>query len=102
MLSRGDRRGRCSGSGEGRWFVVMGDLERCNSSMVGGFWCTFSADGLEVLWTPLSVGKREGQSETLMDAQGREPHSSPKGDKHGARAGVGRPFSPRCGVFFPA
>lgn len=101
MLSKGDRRGRCSGSGEGRWFVVMGDLERCNSSMVGGFWCMFSADGLEVLWTPLSVGQREGQSVTPTDAQGREPHSK-KGDKHGACAGVGRPFSPICVIFFPA
>lgn len=72
MLSRGDRRGRCSGSGEGRWFVVMGDLERCNSSMVGGLWCTFSTDGLGVLWTQLSVEQREGQSETLMDGQGRD------------------------------
>lgn len=72
MLSRGDRRGRCSGSGEGRWFVVMGDLERCNSSMVGGLWCTFSTDGLGVLWTQLSVEQREGQSETRLDGQEKD------------------------------
>lgn len=59
MLSRGDLRGRCSGSGEGLWFVVMGDLGRCKSSMVGGLWCTLSAGGLGVLWTQLSVGKRK-------------------------------------------
>ena len=50
----------------------MGDLERCNSSMVGGLWCTFSTDGLGVLWTQLSVEQREGQSETLMHGQGRD------------------------------
>lgn len=33
----------------------MGDLERCNSSMVGGLWWTVSVDGLEGLWTKLSV-----------------------------------------------
>lgn len=33
----------------------MGDLERCNSSMVGVLWWTVSVDGLEGLWTKLSV-----------------------------------------------
>ena len=36
----------------------MGDLERCNSSMVGGLWWTVSVDGLEGLWTKLSVEKK--------------------------------------------
>lgn len=36
MFSSGDFNDRCSGSGEGRWLALMGDLERCNSSMVGG------------------------------------------------------------------
>lgn len=64
MLSRGDRRGRCSGSGEGLWFVVMGDLGRCNSSMVGGLWCTLSAGVLGVLWTQLSMGQEKRRSQT--------------------------------------
>jgi len=37
----------------------MGDLERCNSSMVGGLWWTVSVDGLEGLWTKLSVEKKK-------------------------------------------
>jgi len=36
----------------------MGDLERCNSSMVGVLWWTASVDGLEGLWTKLSMEKK--------------------------------------------
>lgn len=72
MLSRGERRGRCcSGSGEGLWFVGIGDLGRCKSSMVGGLWCTLSAGVLGVLWTQLSVGQKERQSQTTVSLQ---PH----------------------------
>lgn len=72
MLSRGDRWGRCcSGSGEGLWFVVMGDLGRCKSSMVGGLWCTLSAGVLGVLWTQLSVGQKKRQSQTTVSLQPR-------------------------------
>lgn len=55
----GDFSGRWSGSGDGRWLLVMGDRERCNSSMVGGLWWTASADGLEGLCTKLSVEKKK-------------------------------------------
>lgn len=75
MLSRGDRRGRCcSGSGEGLWFVVMGDLGRCKSSIVGGLWCRLSAGVLGVLWTQLSVGQKKRQSQTTVSSS---PRTSP-------------------------
>lgn len=58
----GDFSGRWSGSGDRRWLLVMGDRERCNSSMVGGLWWTASADGLEGLCTKLSVEKKNPQN----------------------------------------
>lgn len=45
----------------------MGDLERCNSSMVGGLWWTVSVDGLEGLWTKLSVEKKRNTDGIYCD-----------------------------------
>lgn len=50
----------------------MGDLERCNSSMVGGLWCTLSTDGLGVLWTQLSVEQRGRQSQSPVNCRERD------------------------------